>query len=48
MKRMVIEVDEAVHRQIRILALKCDKSMKQYVLELIEKDLAEREDGKHE
>lgn len=43
MKRLVIELDDAKHKKIKMEALRLDKSAKQYVTELIEKDLKTKE-----
>lgn len=39
MKRVVVELEDNFHKQVRLEALRRDKSVKQYLTELIEKDL---------
>lgn len=43
MKRLVIELDDAMHKEIKMEAIKRDTSAKQYVTELIKKDLEAKE-----
>lgn len=42
MKRLVVDMEESLHTAIRIEALKQGRPAKEYVTELIEKDLKER------
>lgn len=39
MKRLIIQLEEAFHKKIKMQALSVDKSIKQYVTDLLEKDL---------
>ncbi len=39
MKAVSIKVDEEFHKRMKLLATKKGKSIKEYVVELIEKDL---------
>lgn len=39
MKRLVVEIDDALHKKIKMQALSADKSIKDYVRDLIKKDL---------
>lgn len=39
MKTICVQVSEEFHKDIKMKALQEDKSIKQYVIELIEKDL---------
>lgn len=43
MKRVVVELEEMLHRRVKMEALQNDKTVKQYVTELIEKDLETKE-----
>lgn len=45
MKRLIIELDDDTHRQIKLDALNSDKTMKQYVLELIVENFKKKERG---
>ncbi|MDE7431828.1 MAG: hypothetical protein K2N34_07935 [Lachnospiraceae bacterium] len=48
MKRLVIEIDEALHKAVRSAAFGQEKSMKQYVTDLLKEATVERSvnDGK--
>lgn len=39
MKRLVIEIDDSLHKEAKLEAVKEEKSLKQYVLDLIKQDL---------
>lgn len=38
MKRLIVELDEELHKKMKIKALQDDKTVKQYVTDLIRKD----------
>ena len=38
MKRLVIEIDDSLHKEAKLEAVKEEKSLKQYVLDLIIQD----------
>ncbi len=46
MKRLVIEIDEALHKAIRSVAFMQEKSMKQYVTDVLEEALKKNEQKK--
>lgn len=39
MKRLVIEIDETLHKAIRSMAFKQEKSMKQFVTEVLKAEM---------
>lgn len=39
MKRVVVEMEDDFHKKMKLKAVSSDKSIKEYVKELIEKDL---------
>lgn len=39
MKRIVVEMEDSLHIEVKVIALRQGKTTKQYVTELIEKDL---------
>ena len=39
MKRLVIEIDETLHKTIRSMAFKQEKSMKQFVTEVLKAEV---------
>lgn len=39
MKRLVIEIDETLHKAIRSMAFKQEKSMKQFVAEVLRAEI---------
>lgn len=41
MKRLVIEIDETLHKAIRSMAFKQEKSMKQFVTEVLKAEIKE-------
>lgn len=43
MKRLVIEIDETLHKAIRSMAFKQEKSMKQFVTEVLKAEIKENE-----
>lgn len=43
MKRLVVELDDKLHKKVKFRAFQCEKTMKNYVIALIEKDLEEKE-----
>lgn len=45
MKRLVVDMEESLHTAIKIEALKQSRPAKEYVIELIEKDLKERNEN---
>lgn len=49
MKRLVIELDEALHKKIKTAAFEGEKTMKSYVLDIIEREMDEKEkkDAEH-
>lgn len=49
MKRLVIEIDEDLHKEIRSSAFKSEKSIKRYVTEILQKEIqGETKDCKNE
>lgn len=38
MKRLIVDLDEELHKEMKIKALQDDKTVKQYVTDLIRKD----------
>lgn len=46
MKRLVIEIDETLHKAIRSMAFKQEKSMKQYVTEVLKEEIKKNEQKK--
>lgn len=48
MKRVVVEMDEKLHKEIKIKCFNTDVTMKDYVLNLIKKDLKKGEMSKDE
>lgn len=46
MKRLVIEIDEALHKAIRSMAFKQEKSIKQYVTEVLKAEIKKNEQKK--
>ncbi len=42
MKRVVVEMEKDLHKEIKTKALQLDKSIKNYVLDLIKKDLEKK------
>lgn len=46
MKRLVIEIDESLHKAIRSMAFKQEKSMKQYVTEMLKAEIKKNEQKK--
>lgn len=44
MKRLVVDMEESLHTAIKIEALKQGRSAKDYIIELVKKDLKEREE----
>ena len=39
MKQLIVKIDDELHKQLKYLAIDNDKSIKDYVTELIRKDL---------
>lgn len=39
MKRLIVDLDEELHKKMKIKALQDDKTLKQYIADLIEKDV---------
>lgn len=39
MKRLIIDLEDELHKKMRIRALQDDKTVKQYISELIQKDV---------
>ena len=39
MKRLIVDLDEELHKKMKIKALQDDKTVKQYIANLIEKDV---------
>lgn len=39
MKRLIVDLDEELHKKMKIKALQDDKTLKQYIANLIEKDV---------
>lgn len=39
MKRLIVDLEEVLHKQMKMQALQEDKSVKQYVTDVIKKDL---------
>lgn len=48
MKRLIIEVDEALHKTIRSIAFKQEKSMKQYITEVIKEEIKKNDSKNRE
>ncbi len=46
MKRLVIEIDEALHKAVRTAAFKQEKSMKQYVTDALREEVKKEESKK--
>lgn len=44
MKRLVVDMEESLHTAIKIEALKQGRPAKDYIIELVKKDLKEREE----
>jgi len=44
MKRLVVEIDDAFHREIKVQALSEDKTIKDYVRDVIRADLATKKE----
>lgn len=44
MKRIVIELDDDLHREIKVRAVTSDRSIKTYVTDLIEQDLSKEKE----
>ena len=42
MKRLVVEMEDGLHTSVKMEALKQGKPAKDYIIELVKKDLAER------
>lgn len=42
MKRLVIEIDETLHKAIRSAAFKQEKTMKQFVTDVLEREVKEK------
>ena len=42
MKQVTIRLDDELHKEIKYLMIDIDKSINEYILELIKKDLEER------
>lgn len=49
MKRLVIELDDTLHRDIKVSAFNAEKTMKDYVLDIIKKEMSgkEEQDAEH-
>lgn len=43
MKRLVIEIDEVLHKAIKSIAFKQEKSMKQYITEVLKEEIKKNE-----
>ena len=43
MKRVVVEMDEKLHKEIKVKCFNADVTMKDYVLNLIREDLKRKE-----
>ncbi len=39
MKRLIVDIDEGLHKRMKIKALQDDKTVKQYITDLIAKDV---------
>jgi len=46
MKQITIRLDDETHKALRYLSIDIDKSINEYVIDLIKKDLANRRTGK--
>ncbi len=44
MKRLVVEIDDDLHKKIKMQALSEDKSIKDYVKDVIKKDLSTKKE----
>lgn len=47
MKRLVVELDDALHKEVKMQALVEDKSMTDYVKDVIRKDLETKKEQTH-
>lgn len=43
MKRLVIEIDESLHKKIKVNAFNAEKTMKDYVLDIVKKEMSGKE-----
>ena len=48
MKRMVVDMENELHTAVKIEALRQGKSTKQFVTEMIQKELAKKEEQRNE
>lgn len=39
MKRLIVDLEDGLHKQMKMQALREDKSVKQYITEIIKKDV---------
>lgn len=46
MKRLVIEIDETLHKKIKSAAFQSEKSMKQYVTDVLKEQIEKNEQKK--
>lgn len=44
MKRIVVDLEEELHKKMKIKALQDDKTIKKYITDLIEKDVEEKKE----
>ena len=47
MKRLIVDLDEELHKKMKIKALQDDKTVKQYIADLIEKDTETKKEQTH-
>ena len=47
MKRLIVDLDEELHKKMKIKALQDDKTVKQYKADLIEKDTKTKKEETH-
>lgn len=43
MKRIVVEVDDSLHREVKFAALKQEKTVKQYIIDILKKEVRQNE-----
>lgn len=44
MKRIIVDLEEELHKKMKIKALQDDKTIKKYITDLIEKDVEEKKE----
>ncbi len=46
MKRLVVEIDDSLHKEIRSAAFRQEKTIKRYVTDVLEKEIKKNEQKK--